>query len=142
LGRIKPGVSDEVVCTIDLAASVAALTGIALAENSCLDSQNLLPALLGESSAKGRDHLLQQDNGGVNFGLRMGDWKLVRMKTKGKSQAKVSRKERAHENGLHGLYHLLNDPGEMKNVSDQNPNKLKEMIGKLDQVIAAGRSRK
>lgn len=142
LGRIKSGVSDEVVCTIDLAASVAALTGTALTDDSCLDSQNVLPALLGESDAKGRDHLLQQDNGGINFGLRMGDWKLVRMKTKGKSQAKVSRKERANEEGLHWLYHLPDDPSEMKNVSTKYPDKLKEMISKLDEVIATGRSRK
>jgi len=63
-GRIKPGVSDLVVCTIDIAAS------------ACLDSMNVLPALLGESGAKGRDHLLQQDNSAANFGLRMGDGRL------------------------------------------------------------------
>jgi arylsulfatase A len=140
-GRIKPCVSDEVVCTIDLAASVAALTATALSQEACLDSLNILPALLGESGAKGRDHLLQQDNSGTNFGLRMGDWKLVRMKNKGKSQAKVSSKNRIDESGLHRLYHLPNDAGETKDLSAEQPERLKEMIAKLDEVIAAGRSR-
>jgi arylsulfatase A-like enzyme len=92
----KPGVSDEVVCTIDLASSFAALTGVPLPENACRDSFNVLPALLGESGAKGRDHLLQQDNNGTNFGLRMGDWKLVRGGKKEKVQ----------------LFNLARDPGE------------------------------
>jgi arylsulfatase A-like enzyme len=55
----------------------------ALPENACLDSLQRPPALLGEKGAKGRDSLLQQDNNGTNLGLRMGDWKLVRMKNKG-----------------------------------------------------------
>jgi len=85
--------------------------------------------------------LLQQDNSGTNFGLRMGDWKLVRMKNKGKSQAKVSSKNRIDEGGLHRLYHLPNDAGETKDLSAEQPERLKEMIAKLDEVIAAGRSR-
>jgi len=36
------------------------------------------PRLLGEPGAKGRDHLLQQNNGGDHLGLRVGDWKLIR----------------------------------------------------------------
>jgi arylsulfatase A len=140
-GHIKPGVSDKVVCTVDLAASFAALAGAALPANACLDSLNVLPALLGESGAKGRDHLLQQDNSGANFGLRAGDWKLVRMKARGKTQARVTRKAREDSGGLHRLYHLPDDAGETKDVSAEHPEKLKEMIAKLDAVIAAGRSR-
>jgi len=34
--------------------------------------------MLGEAGAKGRDHLLQQDNRGNSLGLRQGNWKLVR----------------------------------------------------------------
>ncbi|MCX6854372.1 MAG: arylsulfatase [Verrucomicrobia bacterium] len=140
-GRIKPGVSNEVVCTIDLAASIATLTGTTLAQEACLDSLSILPALLGEAGAKGRDHLLQQDNNGTNLGLRMGDWKLVRMKTKGKSEAKVSRKVRQESGGLHRLYHLPDDAGETKDVSAEHPERLKEMISKLDEIVAAGRTR-
>ncbi len=140
-GRVKPGVSDEVVCTIDLAASFASLTGVALPENACRDSFNVLPALLGESSAKGRDHLLQQDNNGTNYGLRAGEWKLVRMKAKGKSQAVVTKKDTPLPTSLHALYHLPGDPGEEHDVSAKNPEKTQELIAKLDALIAAERSR-
>jgi arylsulfatase A len=140
-GRIKPGTSEQVVCTIDLAASVASLTGVALKDDACLDSLNLLPALLGEPGAKGRDHLLQQDNNGTNLGLRMGDWKLVRQKNKGKSQAVVTKKKRQDAPGLYHLYFLPEDQAETKDLSQQNPHKLKDMIAKIDAIVAAKRTR-
>jgi arylsulfatase A len=136
--RIQPGVSDELVCTVDLAASFAALTETTLADNACLDSQNVLPALLGEKGAKGRDALLQQDNNGNNLGLRMGEWKLVRMKTKGKSQAVVTKKNRDENQApLHRLYHLLDDPAELKDLSGEQPERLKAMIAKMEEIVAA-----
>ncbi len=141
-GRVKPGVSDEVVCTVDLPASLAALAGAPLPESACLDSQNLLPALLGEPGAKGRDHLVQQDNGvSGNFGLRAGEWKLVRMKKPGRTQAKVTLKGRSENPPMHALYHLPADPGEEKDVSAEHPEKTRELIEKLDTILAAGRSR-
>ena len=136
-GRIKPGISDEVVCTVDLSASFAALTSTPLPENACLDSQNILPALLGEEGAKGRDVLLQQDNNGNNFGLRMGEWKLVRMKNKGTSKAVVTNKKRDDAGGVHRLYHLPEDAAEQKDVSAEQPERLKAMIAKMDEIVAA-----
>lgn len=141
-GRIRPGVSEALVCTIDLPASLAALTGVALPEDACLDSHNVLPALLGEPDARGRDHLVQQDNGvSGNYGLRMGEWKLVRQKTAGKTQAVVSLQERPASGGLHRLYHLPQDPGERTDLSGQQPERLRAMIDKLDAVLQSGRSR-
>lgn len=140
-GRIKPGVSDQIVCTVDLTASFASLAGAELPQNGCRDSLNILPALLGESGAKGRDFMLQQDNNGTNFGLRVGVWKLVRMKTKGKTQAVVSKQPGNPPTALHALYHLTDDPAETNDVSAKNPEKTKELIAKLDALIAAEGSR-
>ena len=82
-GTISPGVSDEMVCTIDLAASFAALAGVKLPKDAVPDSFNLLGALLGEKDAEGRDHLVQQDNGRWgNYGYRSGKWKLQRHDSK------------------------------------------------------------
>lgn len=140
-GRIVPGVSDEVVCTVDLAASFASLTGQQLPQNACLDSFDLSGALLGQPGVKGRDHLLQQDNGSGNFGLRSGDWKLVRLKQRGKSQATVSKQEFASPAGLHGLYRLTDDMGERNDVSVANPDVLQRMTALLEHLITDGRSR-
>jgi arylsulfatase A len=128
-GRIKPGVSDEVVCTIDLAASAAKLTGVKLPAVACLDSFDVLGALLGERGVKGREHLVQQDNGQAgNFGLRVGNWKLQRRGAK-KGTPTLA------------LYDLAKDPGEKTDVAATHPDVVKRLKGKLDAIIEAGRSR-
>jgi arylsulfatase A-like enzyme len=135
-GRIKPGVSDQVICTIDLAASLASLTGQQIAQNACQDSFDLSDALLGKPGATGRDHLLQQDNGSGNFGLRVGDWKLVKLKQRGKSQAVVSNQESAVPTGQYGLYRLSDDPGESTDVSAANPKIVEKMTVQLEKITA------
>ncbi len=131
-GRIQPGVSDEMVCTIDFPASFAALVGAKLPINACLDSVNVLGAMLGESGAKGRDHLLQQDNRGNSLGLREGNWKLVRngAEKKGKKELPADQ-----------LFDLIRDPGETKNVAEQNPDVLKRLQLLLEKIVAEGRTR-
>lgn len=140
-GRIAPAVSDEIVCTVDFAASFAALTGQALAADGSLDSFNVLDALLGKPGAKGRDHLLQQDNGSGNFGLRAGEWKLVRLEKRMKSQARVSMDERPLPVAKHTIYKLTGDPGERSDVSATNPEVLQRLTAQLDKLIHDGRSR-
>ncbi len=140
-GRIAPAVSDQIVCTIDLSASLASLTGQSIAQDSCRDSFDVSNALLGKPGAMGRDHLLQQDNGSGNFGLRLGDWKLVRLKQRGKSQAIVSKQEQPLPMGLHGLYRLSDDPAERNDVSNANPEVLARLTTQLDSLINDGRSR-
>jgi arylsulfatase A len=120
-GKIKPAVSDNMVCTIDLAASCSALAGVNLPADACIDSLNLLPALLGEASAKGRSHILQQDNNGKALGLRVGDWKLVRQ---------VFAKQKKEQ-----LFNLSLDSSEKKNVAKENPEKLEQMRQQLDSII-------
>lgn len=136
-GRIPAGVSDEVVCTVDLPASLAALAGANVPAGACPDSQNLIDALLAKPGAKGRDHLLQQDNGvSGNFGLRAGEWKLVRTKKQGKSSATVTLRTRAAPEPLHALYHLPDDPGEEKDVSAAHPELTRRLIEQMDRIIA------
>lgn len=140
-GRIAPGVSDEMVCTIDFAGSFAALTGQTVAEGMCLDSANVLGAMLGTPGAKGRAELLQQDNGGNNFGLRIGRWKLVRQKPRGASSAVVSVTSHVAPKGMDALYDLATDPGEQNDLSEKHPEQLKSMVEELERIMGSGRSR-
>jgi arylsulfatase A-like enzyme len=84
---------------------------------------------------------LQQDNNGNNLGLRAGDWKLVRMQNRGKSNATVSINPPVAPRGDYGLYHLANDPAERNDVSAKHPEELKRLQDRMEQIIAAGRSR-
>lgn len=139
-GRIPVGESDQIVCTIDLAASCAALAGVDIPADGCLDSMNVLGALLGEKNAKGREHLVQQDNGrGGNYGFRVGQWKLQRHDSK-----KTSNTELRLQRGPiapYLLFNLADDPGERKNVIQDHPEVAQQMKSRLDQIIKAGRSR-
>ncbi len=140
-GRIQPGLSDQVVCTVDMAASFAALTGQSIAEDGCLDSFDVLGALLGQPGAKGRNHLIQQGNSDDKLGFRVGEWKLMRLKKRDKAQAKVSRKEPKLPTGQYALYHLTDDPSEQNDVSAANPEVFQCMKEQLEKLVAAGRTR-
>jgi arylsulfatase A len=141
-GTIKPGVSDEIVCTIDLAASVAALAGTPLPADACLDSLDVSGALLGRPGAKGREHLIQQDNGGTgNYGFRVGQWKLVRYETKMVNNEIVERPLQRAAVPPVQLFDLSQDPGESRNVLEQNAALGGQLQARLAALIAAGRSR-
>jgi arylsulfatase A-like enzyme len=129
-GRIQPGTSDEVVCTIDLAATLAALTGTVLPKRAFPDSVNVLGALLGEPGAKGRDHLVQQDNGGKKLGLRAGEWKLVRLPKGG------NRPRGAAEEFTESLFNLDRDPAEQTDVAQQHPEQLERLRKLLDHALS------
>jgi arylsulfatase A-like enzyme len=139
-GHISPGVSDEIVCTIDLAASCAALAGVDLPSDGCLDSMNVSAALLGKDNAKGRDHLIQQDNGrGGNYGFRVGDWKLVRHDSK-KTRNTGLRLQGRPVNRFE-LYNLAEDPSESRNVMKEHPAIAEKMKRRLAELIENGKSR-
>jgi arylsulfatase A len=141
-GRIQPGLSDEIVSTIDLAASLAALTGTALPADAFADSFDVSGALLGTPGAKGREHLIQQDNGQTgNFGFRVGNWKLVRHDSKSARNTVVEQKLANTPVPQFQLFDLANDPGETNDVIAQNPEIAEKLKERLAGYIAAGRSR-
>ncbi|MEZ6115091.1 MAG: arylsulfatase [Pirellulaceae bacterium] len=139
-GRIQPGVSDQIVCTVDLAASCAALVNQPLPQDACLDSMNVLPTLLGQADASGRNHLIQQDNGrSGSYGLRIGKWKLQRYDSKGTTNVEL-RLTRTKMPQFQ-LFDLEQDPAEQHDLSEQHPEIAGAMRDRLKQLIQAGRSR-
>jgi len=133
--RVKPGVSQAMLCQIDLLASLAALTGQELAADAGPDSFNMLPALLGESSV-GRDYLVEH---AAVLGLRQGSWKVIE-----KGQGPKILKNTNTETGQAPqpqLYNLGNDLGETKDLATQQPEKLQELTPVLERLREQGRSR-
>ena len=133
-GRIEPGVSDEMVCVVDLPASMAELTGQDLPQDACPDSFNLLPVLLGQEGARGREHLVQQGRG---LALRVGGWKFLRHP--GAQPVKALTFEKGP--GQFELFNLTEDPGERKNLIDEYPQRAEQMKARLEAIRKAGRSR-
>ena len=133
------------VCTIDFAGSFAKHLGVKLPEDACLDSLDVMNALLGKKKAKGRSHLIVQDNGrGNNYGYRAGDWKLHRhdsMKTNNFQVNKLLGEQRGQKVPQFALFDLAQDPAERNNLAKKNPKILKKMKGELQNFIEIGRSR-
>ena len=141
-GKIAKGTSSEMVCTIDLAASFAALTGVELPKDACPDSFDVMDALLGKEGAKGRRDLVQQDNGkGGNYGFRAGKWKLQRHDSKRRHNVHVTTQLQFHPAPRFSLFDLSKDLQEKKNIADQHPKVLERMKQRLKKIIASGRSR-
>ena len=116
------------------------MTDVKLPRNECLDSHDVLAALLGEPEARGRDHLVQQDNGRRgNYGFRVGKWKLQRHDSKRRRNAKLRLK--SQQSPRYSLFQLDVDPGETTNVIGKHPQQAAKMIDRLQKLIDAGRSR-
>jgi len=136
--RVKPGVSGELVCQVDMLASFAALTGQQLAPKDGPDSFNVLPALLGESSGKPcRDHLIEQANTGNLMAFRQGAWKLIPAGGGGQNRGGGGLNSRRAAQ----LFNLADDLGESKNVAAEHPKIVAEMSAKLEALKTAERSR-
>jgi arylsulfatase A-like enzyme len=134
-GRVKPGTSDELICHVDLLASLAALTGQKVPATAGPDSFNVLPAWLGEKrDAPCRDHLVEHGN---RIALRKGAWKLIPAASGPAAKAKPGKRSAAGAE----LFDLAHDLGENTNLAAQHPARVKEMTELLEQIRAKGRSR-
>lgn len=119
-GRIAPGVSDALVCQMDLLASLADLAG---QEVESGDSQNLLATLLGDQE-KGRDELIIEASS--RTALRKGDWVMI-PPYKGPKRAVQVNIELGNSREYQ-LYNLADDIGQQHNLASEEPEKLQELI--------------
>ena len=128
LGKIKPGISDAVVCQLDLLNSLAALVDMPL---SGFDSQNLLDALMGKS-ATGRTSLVLEASG--KLALRKDDWIYIPP-----YEGPAVLNDVNIELGLSSeeqLYNLSNDPVQQHNIASANAKKLKELKALFETATA------
>lgn len=141
-GTIPSGKSEEIVCTIDIATSLAQITGTSLPADAFKDSFDVSKCLLGTPDAKGRGHLIQQDNGGRGrFGFRQGDWKLTSHPNGSARNTVVEKQLENIKVPNFALYHLKDDPGEKINVIQKHPEVANKMKATLAKLVEAGRSR-
>ncbi|VGO17773.1 Arylsulfatase [Pontiella desulfatans] len=76
--KVKAGaMTDELVITHDLMATVAKIAGTKMKDEETLDSTNILPVLLGEGKFNPRDKLIWQAGASFEVMYREGGWKLI-----------------------------------------------------------------
>jgi arylsulfatase A-like enzyme len=134
-GQIKRGVSDALVSQVDLLASFASFTGQKLTGADAPDSFDVMPALLGQTRT-GREHLVQQ---AAVLSLRQGAWKYIEPGRGPKINVNTNTEMGNDPAGQ--LYDLSRDFGERENLTAREPDKMKEMAARLEQIKQAGRSR-
>ncbi len=126
--EIEPVVSDALVCQMDIMASVANLLQKELPDE--LDSQNILPALLGKSD-KGRNELVIEAQGRLAY--RAGDWALI-PPCEGPPYSKNTGNELGNiPEG--GLFNVKSDLGQQNNLIDKDVEKYNEMKSRFFDII-------
>ena len=146
-GRIPAGlVSDQMINTTDIFATLASIVGYALPDDAATDSFDMLPAMLGsqDESQSIRPHLLTQSFRG-EFQIRQGQWKyLDHTGSGGNSYAKDPMKKYALPESAPAatgqLYNLQTDPGETTNLFFTEDAKRKEIQKLLEHLKSSGRS--
>ena len=127
-GKIKPNVSDALVCQMDLLASFAGLFKQNIPAGDAMDSEALLPAFLGKTM-KGRSALVEQ---GGPLAIISGGWKYIEP-----SNAAPFNKLTSIETGSSPapqLYDLSKDIGERTNLAEKYPEKVKELQALLQAI--------
>lgn len=129
---IQPGVSEDLVCTIDIPATVCAAAGVAMPKEVMPDSYNLLPAMLGEGNASTRDHLVVMSGNG-DLAIRSGHWKYIPDLAVADGWY-AGKKKNPNAAKRAGLYDLSKDPGEMQNLAQEQAMDAKRLADLLDKV--------
>ncbi|MEY4797850.1 MAG: hypothetical protein RI978_151, partial [Verrucomicrobiota bacterium] len=118
-----------------------------LPKDSAEDSFSLLPVLAGEATGPIRPYLITQAFGGARtLSLREGRWKYIDHAGSGgnnyeRGDVKSYALPEAEPGAPAQLYDLVEDPGEKTNLYAKRPDIAKAMKARLDQSVAAGRSR-
>lgn len=125
-GKIKPAVSDALVCQIDLLSSLASLVGSSVRTN---DSENLINVFTGKSS-KGRKELVLEATSKTAF--RKGDWAMIPPYKGPAVNGEVTIE--TGNSKEYQLYNLKEDIGQEHNLAKSNPKKLKKMIACFEKI--------
>ncbi len=121
-GIKKPGAtSDALLSLMDVPASLAAITKQTVAPETLPDSENVLPALTGESQ-QGREFLVLD---GASMGLREGIWKMILPSRCGAIAAHTMIETGCNPDPQ--IYKLDADLGERNNIAENEPERWDRM---------------
>ncbi len=148
--KMIPGgkVSNQLINTTDIFATLASIVGYELPENVAVDSFDMLSVFLGhrDDSMPVRPYMLTQSFRG-EFQLRVGSWKFLNHKGSGgnnykKGNLKSFNFTHSEPDADGQLYNLADDPKERKNLYFSNEEKRNEMKALLAELTdnESGRS--
>lgn len=139
-GRISSGsICDEVVCSTDLMATCAELTGTRLPNDAGEDSFSYLKAMLGiPSNNPIRETVIHHSDKGY-FAIRRGDWALL--DCHGSGGWSLDERDAMNLPSVQ-LYNIREDMKELHNLAAGYPDITTELQAELQHCISGGRSRR
>ena len=139
-------ISDQMINTTDIFATVASIVDFKLKDANARDSYDMLPAMLGTQDLKSsiRPYLLTQNFRG-EFQIRQGNWKYINHKGSGGNNyeegfLKSYALPETAPDAQGQLYNLLLDPGETTNLYFKEAEKRKGLQKLLEELKSSGRS--
>ena len=112
-GTVNPGVYDNAISSLDIFATIAALSKVPIKKDRPLDGVNLIPYLTGKNKGMPHETIYLRKFDEKGFSIRHKDLKLVLKK-----------------DGVPQLYNLTQDIGEQNDIAKQFPEEVK----KLDKI--------
>jgi len=138
--KIRPGrVSDEVICTTDLMATLAEITGYTLPDAAGEDSYSLLPVFVDNYLSQPIREATVHHSIDGRFAIRQQEWKLILWPGSGGLSFPMNA---ADLEGLpsYQLYNLKANPGEEINLVEEHPDRVRAMKKLLESYVLLGRS--
>lgn len=118
-GKIAPGVTSQLACTMDLFPTALALAGATADAKVKVDGVDLSTLLFERQALPSRPYYYYR--GDKLFACRVGEWKTHFMTQGGYTQGKAE----AHDPPL--LFHLGRDPSEKRNVAAQHADVIEQI---------------
>lgn len=131
-GTIKAGQSNaNMVCNVDMLATLAELVGDKLIKGEAEDSYSYLPNITGHSTAQVRTSLTMVAGGSGAYVVRIGNWKYIEPGKPAWGQTFYADGPKTNQAQL---YDLGMDPGEKNNLCARMPDKVAEFKQLIEQV--------
>jgi arylsulfatase A len=146
-GKIKPDtVSNELICHVDLMATLAEMLEKKLPPESGPDSISMLSCLTGAHQAKSNRESVIHHTGSGKFAIRKGNWVLILARS-GDDNGRAGepawfREQRGYQphNQPGELFNLAENRRESNNLYAEHPEIVKDLTALLAKQISEGRS--
>ncbi|WP_411847253.1 arylsulfatase [Roseibacillus persicicus] len=137
-GKVKAArETAALTCLTDVYTTLEDLTGQPRQTLGGEDGFSLVPVFEGQETSA-RKTLVSHSIGG-SFAIREGDWKLCLCRGSGGWSGPTEASAIKRELPKMQLYNLKSDPGERKNLVDEEPEKVKALLAILDEEVKNGR---